>query len=62
MRPSNRSIAALLELMVVKPPTFLPPHLLAVARSMHDEGLAVIQEETWYPTAKGLMQAGRTLH
>ncbi len=58
----DRHVVALIELMAIKPPVFLPPCYLSIAVAMREQGLATIQQDCWYPTALGLMHAGRSLH
>ena len=62
MRSPDRHEIALLELMAMQPPSFLPPHVLVQAKAMHKKGLVVIEQDRWYPTALGLMTVGRVLH
>ena len=62
MRPLDEREKALIELMAAMPPSFLPPRLLAIAKAMRRKGLAIVSDDCWYPTADGLVRAGRTLH
>jgi hypothetical protein len=62
MRSPEKLEIALIQLMEIKPPSFLPPHVLALAMSMRRKGLVVVDQDRWYPTALGLIKSGRSLH
>ena len=58
----NENESALLELMVLKPLTYLPPLHRSIARKLTQQGLVEHKSKLWYPTAVGLAVAKRTLH
>ncbi|MFM9940926.1 MAG: hypothetical protein ACKVP7_15690 [Hyphomicrobiaceae bacterium] len=62
MQALDQSEAALLELLAIEPPSYLPPRHRATIRRLDKLGLAVRWQNRWYPTAAGLVHTGRTVH
>ena len=53
---------AVLELLAIKPPSYLPPHPYGIVRRLADRGLATFRDGQWYPTVAGLNVSGRVVH
>ena len=58
----NDNEMAMLELLVMKPLSDVPPYPDMLARRLRRQGLAVFANGTWYATARGISVTGRTLH
>ena len=53
---------AMLELLVMKPLSCVPPYPDMLARRLRRRGLAALRNGIWYATCKGIGLTGRTLH
>ena len=58
----NDNEMAMLELLVRKPLSRVPPYPAMLARRLRRQGLAAFANGTWYATSKGISLTGRTLH
>ena len=58
----NDNEMAMLELLVVKPLSHVPPHPDMLARRLRRQGLAALRNGIWYPTRKGIGLTGGSLH
>ncbi len=62
MQALDQSETALLELLAIEPPSFLPPRHRRSIQRLGKLGLAICWQDRWYPTAAGLAYTGRTVH
>lgn len=53
---------AILELVAIHPVEQFPKRHVRVIRELARGGLIIRRDTHWYPTAKGLLLAGYTLH
>lgn len=53
---------AVLELLAIRPLSYVPPLPRRIAEQLARKGLAIFSDGQWYPTADGLTFTGRTLH
>ena len=58
----NDNEMAMLELLVMKPLSRVPPYPDMLARRLRRQGLTALRNGIWYPTRKGIGLTGRALH
>lgn len=62
MRRLSGNEAALLELLIEKQLSYLPPLHRAIAERLQKRGMVQRKGRRWCPTARGLAVADRTIH
>lgn len=62
MRVLNGNEYAIVELLAIKPLSYVPPTHLPIIKKLSKQGVVKRREGHWYLTKVGLILAGRTMH